>query len=179
MYEEKAKFVVSPSDTVAHPTAHSSGLPLSDSYVFFYMLARQFDRIKDYENAEKAFEKALSEKPDYRNGFIEYAEFLFKIRRFGRSLELIEKVKDDATLKFPYFFIKGKALMGMEKYAEAIENLLAGNKIYNSDTSLLNALGFCYYRSGQKDKALDVLKASLKLNADQPEVKKLIGVIEN
>ena len=176
--EEKANFIISTSDTVAHPTAYLNGLPLSDSYMFFYMLARQFDRIKDYENAEKAFEKALSEKPDYKKGFIEYAEFLFKIREFGRSLELIEQVKDDPNLKFPYLFIKGKALMGMEKYGEAIENLLAGNEIYNSDTSLLNALGFCYYKTGQKDKALEVLKASLKLNTEQPEVRKLIGVIE-
>jgi hypothetical protein len=176
--EEKVNFIISTSDTVAHPTAYLNGLPLSESYLFFYMLARQFDRIKDYENAEKAFEKALSEKPDYRKGFIEYAEFLFKIRKFGRSLELIEQVKDDPNLKFPYFFIKGKALMGMEKYEEAMENLLAGNEIYNSDTSLLNALGFCYYKTGQKDKALEVLRASLKLNTEQPEVRKLIGVIE-
>ena len=176
--EEKANFIISPSDSVAHPTAYLNGFPLSESYMFFYMLGRQFDRIKDYENAEKAFEKALSEKPDYRKGFIEYAEFLFKIRKFGRSLELIEQVKDDPNLKFPYFFIKGKALMGMEKYEEAMENLLAGNEIYNSDTSLLNALGFCYYKTGQKDKALEVLNASLKLNTEQPEVRKLIGVIE-
>jgi Tfp pilus assembly protein PilF len=66
----------------------------------------------------------------------------------------------------------------MEKYEEAMENLLAGNEIYNSDTSLLNALGFCYYKTGQKDKALEVLRASLKLNTEQPEVRKLIGVIE-
>jgi tetratricopeptide (TPR) repeat protein len=153
-------------------------MPLSERYVFSYMLARQFDRIKDYENAEKAFEKAVSEKPDYSRGFTEYAEFLFKIRKFSRSLELIEQVKDDSNLKFPYLFIRGKALMGMEKYGEAIESLLAGNEIYNSDIGLLNALGFCYYKTGQKEKALEVLKASLLLNTEQPEVKKLIGVIE-
>lgn len=176
--EKGTNFIISTLDIVAHPTAYLNGFPLSDSYAFFYMLARQYEKIKDYESAETAFEEALSEKPDYGKGLVEYAEFLFNIQKFGGSLELIEKVKDDPTLKFPYFSIKGKTLMGMERYGEAIEYLLAGNRIYNSDTSLLNALGFCYYKVGQKDKATEVLKASLTLNVDQPEVRKLMSIID-
>ena len=68
--------------------------------------------------------------------------------------------------------------MGMGNYSEALENLLEGNKIYNSDTNLLYALGFCYYNTGQKEKALDALKASLRLNTEQTEIKKLIEEIE-
>ena len=68
--------------------------------------------------------------------------------------------------------------MGMGEYSEAITNLLEGNKIYNSDTRLLNSLGFCYYNAGQKEKALDTLKASLRLNPEQTEIKKLIEEIE-
>jgi len=65
------------------------------------------------------------------------------------------------------------------KYGKAIANLLEGNKIYNSDTRLLNSLGFCYFKSGQKSKALDVLKASLRLNPEQTEIKDIIKKIEN
>lgn len=176
--EKKANFVISPAKTVAHPAAYLKGFPLSDSYVYFYMLAHQYDRMKEYEKAELTFEKAYREKPDYKKGLIEYADFLFKIQKFSKSLGLIEQAKDDPNLKFGYYFIKGKALMGMEKYSEAIDNLLEGNRIYNSDTSLLNSLGFCYYKAGQREKALEVLQASLRLNSDQPEVKKLKAQIE-
>ena len=68
--------------------------------------------------------------------------------------------------------------MGMEQYEEAIEDLLEGNKIYNSDTRLLNSLGFCYYKTGEKDEALKVLKASLRLNPTQKEIERLIQEIE-
>lgn len=68
--------------------------------------------------------------------------------------------------------------MGMGQFVRAIENFEEGNKIYNSDITLLNSLGFCYYRSTQKKKALDVLKASLRLNPEQEGVKKIIEEIE-
>ena len=68
--------------------------------------------------------------------------------------------------------------MGMGEYAEAIDNLLEGNKIYNSDVRLLNSLGFCYYKTQQKEKALNVLNVSLRLNPGQSQIKKLIEEIE-
>ncbi len=68
--------------------------------------------------------------------------------------------------------------MGMGDYSMAIENLVEGNKIYNSDIRLLNSLGFCYYRTNQKKKALDALKASLRLNPEQNSIIKLVQEIE-
>ena len=53
-----------------------------------------------------------------------------------------------------------------------------GNELYNSHTSLLNSLGFCYYKMGDFENALEVLKASLALNPAQEEVKARISEIE-
>jgi Flp pilus assembly protein TadD len=47
-----------------------------------------------------------------------------------------------------------------------------------SDAGLLVALGTAYHRLGQKANALDALRASLKLDPNQPEVEKLIREIE-
>jgi tetratricopeptide (TPR) repeat protein len=115
---------------------------------------------------------------DYKKGILEYANFLLKVKKFDRSLELIENVKEEERLMFDYYLVKGKAHMGLAQYAEAIESLLEGNKIYNSDTNLLNSLGFCFYKTNQKDKALNVLRASLRLNQNQENIQKLIEEIE-
>ena len=88
---------------------------------------------------------------------VEYANFLYQIKKYQRSSELIENIKGDENLKFDYYLIKGRAYMGMEQYQEAINNLIEGNKIYNSDTGLLNALGFSYYKNGEKERALELL----------------------
>ena len=49
-----------------------------------------------------------------------------------------------------------------------------GNRIYNSDTRLLNALGLCFLRTGRKKDALEAFRASLKLNPQQLEISKLL-----
>jgi GWxTD domain-containing protein len=176
--EKGANFTVSHVEAIPHPVILAKGFPLSNSFLYFYSLAYQYDKEGEYEKAEASYKKAISLKPDYWKGLIEYASFLVKVKEFAKGLELIETVKGDESLKFDYYFIKGRAYAGLEKYSEAIDNLLEGNKIYNSDTRLLNSLGLCYYKTRQKAKSLEVLKASLRLNPEQEEIKKLIGEIE-
>jgi tetratricopeptide (TPR) repeat protein len=134
--------------------------------------------VNELEKAEAVYEKAYALKPDYKEGVMEQARFLLKMKKYSRSLQLIENLKEDKKLKFDYFLIAGMAYMGMGNYSVAIDNLVEGNKIYNSDIRLLNSLGFCYYRTNQRKKALDVLKASLRLNPEQKNIKKLIQEIE-
>lgn len=176
--EKGSNFIISPNEIVPHPTTLAKAFPLSNNYLYFYALAHQYSKVNENESAEVNFERAYSQKPDYKEGIVEYANFLYKAKKFDKSLELVEKIKEDESMKFEYYLIKGRAYMGMGRYGDAIDNLLEGNKIYNSDTGLLNSLGFCYYKNRQKEKALDALKASLSLNPEQEEIKKLIQEIE-
>ena len=176
--EKVVNFIVSPKETIPHPVILSKSFPISNSYLYFYSLAYQYDKVNELEKAEAVYEKAYALKPDYKEGLIEHARFLLKIKRFDRSLQLIENIKEDEKLKFDYFLIAGMAYMGIENYSVAIDNFVEGNKIYNSDLRLLNSLGFCYYKTNQKKKALDVLKASLRLNPEQKNIKKLIQELE-
>ncbi len=171
-------FIVSPAEAVAHPTAYAKGIPLAHSYVYFYMLASQLRKSERLAKAEELYRKAFEMNPGYEKGLLEYARFLVEIRKYSECLDLIEKVTVEEDLLFNYFLIKGRAYVGLEQYVRAIESLEEGNKIYDSDTSLLNTLGFSYYRAGQKEKALDALKASLRLNPEQGNIKKLIREIE-
>jgi len=177
--DEKAfNFIVSPKERIPHPVTLAKSFPLSNSFLYFYSLAYQYDKINELEKAKSVYEKAYSLKPEYKEGLVEYARFLLKTKKFSESLELIEGIKEDEKLKFDYFLITGMAYMDMGNYPRAIDNFLEGNKIYDSDIRLLNSLGFCYYKTNQKQKALDVLKASLSLNPEQKNIKKLIQEIE-
>ena len=176
--EQSEKFIITTADAISHPTPKTKGVPLQNQFIYFYMLAHQYDSLNKGDKAEANFRKAYEMRPDYFKGLIDYANFSLKMNKLDKALELIEIVKDDEEQKFSYFLVKGKALMGLGRYAEAIDNFLEGNKIYNSDLSLLNSLGFCYYRTDQKEKALETLEASLRLDPNQEEVKKLIKEIE-
>ena len=68
------------------------------------------------------------------------------------------------------------ALLG--KDVEALESMLAANKIYDSDTDLLNDMGRLFLKIGNKEEAVKVLKASLKLKKEQPETEALLKSIQ-
>ena len=176
--EQKENFIISMHETVPHPTAQATVFPLADKFIFFYVLGDQYDMVQDYEKAAAYYQKGYELKPDFKRGLINYAHFLIKLKNFEKSLELIEKIKDDENIKFDYYLVKGIVFMELGKYAEAIDNLLEGNKIYNSDIMLLNSLGFCYYNILQNEKALDAFKASFSLNPNQSEIKRLVKEIE-
>jgi tetratricopeptide (TPR) repeat protein len=106
-----------------------------------------------------------------------YANFLIEVKDFDRALELVEKLRGDEKRQFEYYSLRGKTLLGKGQYADALVSLGEANKIYNSDIQVLNALGTCYWRTGQKQKALEAFNASLKLEPNQAEIKKLVAEI--
>lgn len=175
---ESCQFVLTSAEAVAHPAAYAKGIPLTHSYAYFYMLASQYRATHRPDEAEAFYKRALDMNPGYRRGLLEYARFLFESRRYAECLDLVEGIKEEENLRFGYYLLKGRSLLGLERYFEAIENLERANEIYNSDTTLLNSLGFCYFKTGQKQKALEALKASLRLNPEQEDIKKLLRELE-
>ena len=176
--ESSSNFIVTAEKAIGHPVANSKAVPLANQFLYYFMLANQCDKAGADDQAEAYFERGLAMKPDYKNGALWYGQFLVKVRKYDKALEMIERIKDDPQKAFEYWFLRGSAQIGKGLYAEAIESLLAGNRIYNSDTRLLNALGSCYHKTGRKAQAVAVFKASLKLNPSQPEVRKLVAEIE-
>ena len=176
--EAKSQFIISPVEAIPHPVTLAKSFPLANNFLYFYSLAYQYDKMNKLEKAENNFEKAYTLRPDYSEGIIDYSGFLLRVRKYDLALELAEKLKGNEKFKFDYFLLKGQALAGKGAYAEAIESLLEGNKIYNSDTRLLNSLGLCYYKTSKKREALDALGSSLRLNPEQKEIKELVAEIE-
>jgi len=176
--EKRAEFAISLAEAVSHPIARMKPFSLKNQFLFYYMLAEQYNKLNKLDKAEENFERAFSQNQTYAQGVRAYAFFMLKNKKFEKALALVENLEGDEGMLFDRYLIKGQAHMGMGMYMKAIESLEEGNKIYNSDTRLLNSLGFCYYKTAQKSKALDVLKASLRVNPEQEDVKKLMAEIE-
>ncbi len=176
--EQKGNFIISPAKSLPHPIIASKTFALANEFLYHYMLAHQYDQMDRKAEAEEAYKKGYAANPSYLQKVPEYAAFLVSVQKPEDALALIEAVKDDANFGFQYHLVKGRALLALQRNDEAVQSLLLGNRIYNSDAGLLAALGTGYHRLGQKEKALEALRASLRLNQDQPEVEKLIREIE-
>jgi len=176
--EKKESFVISPAAAVGHPIANAKGFALANQFLYRYMLAQQAEKTGRPDLARSLYGQAYQLNPEYREGVIMYATFLNKTGDFGEALQVAEKLRGDDQRRFPFLIIRGQALMGQGNFQEALDELVQANRIYDSDTTVLNALGQCYHRLGRKTEALEALKASLKLNPAQPAVQTLILEIE-
>jgi GWxTD domain-containing protein len=176
--QKTASFAVAAAAAVPHPIANFRGLPSSSRFLFYYILAEQYSRLGKTEKAAAAFGRAYERNPGYLQGIVEYARFLVKAQMFDQAAPLIARLKDADKYRYEYYLLKGQAEIGLGNYAAAVDSLEQGNRIYNSDTNLLNALGLSYMKTGQKDRAAAVFKASLRLNADQPTIQKLLAEVE-
>ena len=166
------------SFTVYHPNIFSKRLPSASSFLFFYLAASQAEKAGLDQKAEFYYRRLFELNPDFNEGLPAYLNFLLKLNKLEEVLVQVDRIKDDPDRKFDYYLIKGLALTNTGKFAEAIESLLEGNKINNSDTRLLNSLGYCYYRLGNKAEALRAFRASLRLNPEQKELADLIKKLE-
>jgi len=175
--EKKDSFVVLPSPATGHPIANAKSFALANRFLYLYMLAQQSERMNRADAAKSWYGEAYRLNPEYKDGVVMYGSFLNKVGAFEEALTVAEKLRGDDRRQFQFFIIRGQALMGQNKFEDALTDLLQANRMYNSDTGVLNSLGMCYYRLGRKAEALDVLNASLKLNPDQEAVKKLIQEI--
>jgi tetratricopeptide (TPR) repeat protein len=176
--EARATFILSPETAVPHPVTIDKPLTAASRHLYYYGLAIQYDKRGDLARAEALLEKAREMKPGYLEGAVQFADLLIRAGKPDRALELAEELAGAESFRFDRFLIRGRALKDKGEYAAAIQALLEGNKIYNSDTRLLNALGFCFYKTGQKSEALDALAASLRLDPGQKEIEELRGRVE-
>ncbi len=172
------QFIVSTAERLGHPIPNAKGVPLTSRYLYFGMLAQQSANLKKTAEADAYYQKVFELRPDFARGWAEYAGFLLKAGQFDKSLEAAERFRADSSLRFEYLALRGKALAGQEKFLEASQSLLEAARVYNSDTSVLNALGLCYFKLNKKSEAIDILKASLRLNDAQDDVKKLLADVE-
>ncbi len=176
--EKSGQFIISPVKSLSHPFIAAKAFGLNNIFMYHYMLAYQYSQVGQADRARAAYARALELNPGFTGKIPEYAAFLIKEKQYADAAALVERIKDEPNLRFQYFLLRGQSLAGLARYGDAILSFQEGNKIYNSDAVLLAALGNCYYKTGDSAKALVALKASLKLNTEQAEVKALIEEIE-
>jgi hypothetical protein len=173
--EKKDMMTVSPATALGHPIANAKGIPLANQFLFRYMLGEQSEKTNRPAAARALYEEAYRMRPEYKDGAVRYANFLNKTGAFDEALKIAEDLRKDDRRQFMFHVIRGQALLGQEKYEEALAELTQANRIYNSETGVLNALGRCYLKLGRKAEAIEAFNASLKLNPDQPEIKRTVA----
>lgn len=171
-------FTVSPSKELAYPMEAYKTSRLDNPYIFYYIVATQYESIDDLENAGKYFTRCLENNPDFYEGQVKWLTLLNRQKKFTQVLVEVEKLKKSEKHLFDFHLIKGTALLGMQDYPNALTELVKANEIYDSDIRVLNLLGYTFLNLNDIPEALKAFNASLNLNKSQPQIVQTVKQIK-
>ena len=175
----ETNFSVSRLPVMPHPTVAAPTMAADKDYVFLGMLAAQYENSNRPEDALRTYEEALHRVADNPSLRIAFARFLLGLKKYERLLEVIAPARDqEAQTAFDCQALRGKALYQLGRYQEAVAELLAANKLYDSDISVLNTLGLAFLRLNNPQEARKALSASLKINPQQPDITSLLKQVK-
>jgi len=173
-----ANFTVSPIQKIAHPLETYKQVPVDNPYFFNFVLGQQCQATGDLEKAEAYYLKSIQENPGFAEGLVARLSVSNRLKKYQEVLDAAEGLGKIEKFALDYHLIKGTALYGLERYDAALDELLAANKVYNSDVRVLNLLGFTFAKLGNAEEALKAFEASLGLSAKQPAIEKAAAEIK-
>ncbi|MCP5046442.1 MAG: GWxTD domain-containing protein [bacterium] len=172
--EKVERFTVSFKEHVPGTTHLFKTIAAGNSFLHYHILGLQYMRLSQLAKAQQFLSRAMNLRPGYGRLIKDFCALLIKRKQFDRVLETVESLKNNEKDKFDYHAFKGKALFFKGHYKEALTNLTEANRLYDSDVSVLNYLGFSYLKTGNKIEAKKVFAASLKLNDQQKSIAEVL-----
>ena len=179
IYSAKKKdFTVSPASHLAYPMVAKRTIPGENSFIFYYILAKEYENSKNYDKALYNYKEAYNLKQSFPELIKDYANFLLKVKKYNEVFKIIDGLKNREKELFYFYLYKGRAYYYRKNYRKAVEHLFKANNIYDSDISVLNHLGLSFIKLNKIKKAIEVLSASLSIRPDQKEIIKILQSIK-
>lgn len=172
---QSVNFTVAPSRDVPYPISSFKQASLDNSSYFYTVLGSQYQNAGDNAKAAEHFERALNSDPGSSIARIRWLQTLNQQGRFTQVMAESEPLKEDPENRFEYHLLRGNALFGMKEYQNALEELMAANKIYNSDVRVLNLLGLSFANLGDLAEGIKALEASLSIDPKQARIQKILA----
>jgi tetratricopeptide (TPR) repeat protein len=172
--EKSIEFQVSPMSSVPHPPIAGKTLKKQHHFIFYMMIAQQYQNLGKLDAAKREYEKAYKMNSVFPQLLKSYASLLFQEKQYQKVLSVIKKLEGQEKEAFDFYTLQGRAYYYLDRFEDAVTSLLKANKIYDSDILVLNTLGFSFARLGNREEAVKALTASLKINPEQQDIARVL-----
>ena len=173
---EQGRFYITARAYLPRPWVLSVPMPSSNDPVYLNILGTQFLNKKDIQNARSLLEKAYRKNPNSIKFALDFCRALFIAKEY-------QKVKQTAVPflqnenRHKFLVILGQCCQILGEFAQAVSYYKDYLSYYGTNLQVLNSIGECYYKLGNKEEALNAWEKSLKLDPQQEKLKNLVKSI--
>jgi len=174
---EQSRFYITALAYLPRPWILSIPMPSSNDPVYLNILGTQFLNKKDIQNARSLLEKAYRKDPNSIKFALDFCQALFIAKEYQKVIQTaIPFLQNENRHKF--LVILGQSCQILGEFAQAISYYKDYLSYYGTNLQVLNSIGECYYKVGNKEEALIAWEKSLELNPQQERLKNLVQSIK-
>jgi GWxTD domain-containing protein len=176
---ESEDFDVTYLEAMPRPWLYSKILPETSDPVYSYIIGTQLFNSGRMTEARAALEEANQKRPDSVDFALNLAQAYVALGEYQKiESVLLPFLNQPEPPKYELLFIMGKAYQSREEFRKAVEVFDKAISHYGLNIHLLNTIGECHFRLGERNEALAAWQKSLEINPDQPQIKKIVEALK-
>jgi GWxTD domain-containing protein len=165
------RFEVTSVASFPRPWNYSRSLAASKESIYPLMLGTQYLNAGEKAKARAQFEKVYQNPPASLLYAMNLASGFFELGDFPKTVKLLTPFSEETDKHYEIFFMLGRSYQALGDCGQALAFYQKALSHFGANVPLLNSLGECHLKLGQKEEAISAWKKSLELNPQQPELK--------
>ena len=174
---EQSYFSISPFTSLPRPWVLSIPMPSSDDPLYVNILGNQFLNKKDIQRSRVLLEEAYRKNPNFFKFALDFSRVLFMAKDYKKAKEIAVPFLEKEE-KYKFLEILANSCRALGDYGEAISYYKEYLSHFGTSLPVLNSIGECYYRLGNREEALVYWKKSLEINPKQEDIKRIVKSIK-
>jgi len=175
---ESEDFEITYVASMPRPFVISKVMPYSRLEEYDYSIGIQLLNLGRAEEAFTFLEKAYHKNPSQLHYALGLSQVLFTKGEYQKANEILVLFLNTPDESEGVLYILGKAAHALGQFRKALSYYEKYFSRFGMNLEILNLMGTCHYKLGNRKDALQIWQRSLEINPDQEEIKKLVKSLQ-
>jgi GWxTD domain-containing protein len=175
---KSADFEISIRPSIPRPMVVAAVAPAYGREDYLYATGLELMNAGDLKGAVSRLAEAYALKPGKPGIAAAYGLCLSAAEDFGKAKEVLAPLAPAGQGSAEVLATLGRTHHALGEFAEAAARYREYLERFGANIEVMNLLGTCYFKMGNKEEALKAWEKSLEISPDQPPIRKLVDELK-
>lgn len=171
---KSADFELSTRPSIPRPMVVASVAAAYKREDYLYATGLESMNAGDLKGAASRLAEAYALNPAHPHIAAAYGLCLLTVEDFGRAKEVLAPLAAGEQGSAEVLAALGRTHHALGEFAEAAARYREYLERFGANVEIMNLLGTCYFKMGDREEALEAWKKSLEISPDQPRIRELV-----